>query len=510
MKITENDLEQSVQTKLNQLENIKTNTANPTYITYENNTFVKKNINELNMSRVISTDEIYQLSKHLYKSEDNYISAYDTSLISGSGAYASSALLSNLVGSFAFQTESEILKVKTYSGFIIALCTNGYVYKIDRSNTSIQTKKNILDIIKMNFVYQNFDVYSIIDFDYYSDGLLIATEEHGIFFISLEREEYSIAVQELYVEHIKVLSDRKTLLITKYSTNNNIVLFNLELGTKISSFNQLGIDHQTALSIDVCENEFFILGKTSAVNQDNDLVHHWKLDAAEINYENLDRYVAANPCDNVYRPKLIKSDTSNVYVIGTKEKTLFVWEYNRANMNTAPVELLFNLQEFTYDDIKDFVNINNKYYITLKNQILVLDKNFNLLENYLLNGKSAFKSAKITPSGIYAIYDKECYSFYIPEKTYQKTIDVQILNNEADCNNIDIMVKASNKDTLLFLNGDTAQKIVPYFYIKMDEKFHIVKLLNCAANNIIMRVNITEETDQIQAVVIHKNRIFYK
>lgn len=509
MKITENELDSSIQLKLNQFENIKTKSSNPTYITYENGEFIKKNINELNVNRVLSTDDIYALSSHLYKSQDNYVSAYDTPLVVNENAYAPAALLSTLSGSFCFQTESEILKVKTYSNFILALCQNGVMYKIDRSNPSVQIKKNVLDIIKTNFVYQNFDVYSILDFECYSDGVLIATENNGIFFISLEREEYSIIIQELYIERIKVLSDRKTLLVTKSSTNNNILLFNLELGTKLSTFNQMGIDHQTALSIDICENEFYILGKTSSINQDNDLIHHWKLDGAGINYENLDNKVANNPCDNSYRPKLIKSDASNVYVIGVKEKKLFIWEYSRANMNKTPVELLFNLQDFYYDDITDFININNKFYITLKNKILVLDKNFNLLENYILNGKENFKSIKITSSGVYAIYEKDCYKFYIPDKTYQKTIDIKILNNDVDCNNIDIMIKASTTNQIMFLNSDTAQKIVPYFYIKMDGKFHIIKLLNTTATNITMSVNVGEE-DKISGVVIHKNRIFYK
>ena len=510
MRITEEDLDLSLVNKINQLEKLKSETSDSTtYITYENGEFVKKNLNVLNLNKIINTDDIYNLSKHLYKSEDNYVSGYDTSIVESTMSYATSSLLTSLNGSFLFQTDANIVKIKTYATHIYVLDKNGVMYKISRTNPSIQTSKNVLEIIKMNYVYQNFDVYSIIDFDAYSDGVLIATEYNGIFFISLEREESSIAVQELYVSKIKVLSDRKTLLITKDQEKQNVILFNLELGVKLASFNQLGKDFQIAQNIDIEENEFFILGKSIGVNQSDSLLHHWKLDSAGVEYVNLDREIAKNPCDNIYRPKLIKSDSSLVYVIGTKEHTLFVWEYDKSNLNTTPTELLFNLQEFSYDDIKDFVNIAGRYYITLKDQILVLDNKFTLLENYKLFGAGVFSSAKITPSGVYAVDGKSCFSFHIPKKIYTKINDVQILKGGEPCNNIDIMVQAPVADQIIFIDGDTSQKINPYYYIKLDNKFHIIKLMNINSKNIIMRVGVYEE-DKIYGVVIHKNRVFYK
>lgn len=508
MKITETDLENSLIEKLNQFEKVKADTTSG-YITYENGEFVKKNVNVLNMSRVITGDEIYELSKHLYRSGDNYISAYDTPMVSSTMAYATASLLTTLSGAYSFQTENAIVKIKTYKTHIYALDKAGVMYKISRTNPTLQIKKNVLDVIKMNYVYQNFDVYSIIDFDAYSDGVLLATERNGVFFVSLEREESSIAVQELYVSRIKVLSDRKTLLITKSQEKQNIVLFNLELGVKLSTFNQLGLDFQVAQNIDIEENEFFILGKSIGVNQSDKLLHHWKLDSAGVEYVNMDRVIAKNPCDNVYRPKLIKSDSAFVYIVGVKEHKLFVWEYDKENLNTTPTELLFNLQEFTYDDIKDFVNINGRYYITLTNQILVLDNNFTLLENYKLAGNSPFNSAKITPSGVYAIDGKTCYTFIIPKKLYTKINDVQILKESESCNNIDIMVQAPTQDQIVFIDGETSQQIKPYYYVKMDNKFHIIKLLNIDAKNIVMKVGVYEE-DKIYGIVVHKNRVFYK
>ena len=510
MKINETDLDVTLIDKINQFEKLKAGAHdNCTYITYENGEFISKSLNALNMNKILDTDVIYNLSKHLYKSEDNYISGYDTPMVESTMSYATSALLTTLNGSFFFQTDTNIVKIKTYAMYIYTLDKNGVMYKINRTNPSIRITKNVLDVIKTNYVYQNFDVYSIIDFDAYSDGVLLATERNGIFFVSLEREESSIASQELYVSRIKVLSDRKTLLIAKSQEKQNIVLFNLELGVKLAAYNHLGNDFQVAQNIDIEENEFFILGKSIGVNQSDKLLHHWKLDAAGVEYVNLDREIAKNPCDNIYRPKLIKSDSSFIYIVGTKEHTLFVWEYDRANLNTTPTELLFNLQDFTYDDIKDFVNIGGRYFITLKNQILVLDNKFTLMENYNLMGTGGFVSAKITPNGVYAIDGKDCFTFHIPKKIYTKINDIEILKGSESCNNIDVMVQASPQDQIIFIDGNTSQQVKPYYYIKMDNKFHIIKLMNIDTNHIIMRVGVYEE-DKIYGVVVHKNRVFYK
>ena len=462
-----------------------------------------------NLEKVFSMDDICKLINHLYVSEDTYVSAYDNSLVNTTNAYATSTLLTTIQGSFAFKLDSSIYKIKTFNKFIIALCKNGMLYKIDRENPAIQKSKNVLDVIKMNYVYNNFDIYSIVDIEYYSNGVLLATERNGVFYVSLYDNNSSVACQELYISKIRVLPDRKTLLITKFSDKNNVILYNLELGIRNNAYNQMGIINQVAQSICIEEKDFYILGNTSSINQSNKLIHHWKLDDAGIEYENLDKYVAENPCDNSYRPKILKTNISTLCVAGVKDNKLFIWEYDKENLNSKPVELMFKLQDVTYDDLKDLYCIGNKYYITLSSQILVLDEKFALLENYKLDGNKEYNSSKITSSGIYAISDSEMYIFKISEKIYQKLVDVSILSGEI-CNNLDILVNTGKNNTIVFLDTDTSQQIIPYHYIKMDGKYHIIKLKDITNKNIIMRVSINEEKEKLNGIVIHKNRIFYK
>jgi hypothetical protein len=72
------------------------------------------------------------------------------------------------------------------------------------------------------------------------------------------------------------------------------------------------------------------------------------------------------------------------------------------------------------------------------------------------------------------------------------------------------ITRSYKNNTIVFLDTDTSQQIIPYHYIKMDGKYHIIKLKDITNKNIIMRVSINEEKEKLNGIVIHKNRIFYK
>src|SRR5574344_399596 len=510
MKITENELDISLKNKINQFDEMKdkgTNTS--TYITYENGNFTNKYINELNIGKMFSMDDIYALGDHLYKSENGYESAYDKIMTNDAISYASASLLSTLNGSTIFELDSTIINAHTYDTFFLVLESNGKIQKINRIDPSNRMSIPAVEIIRSNFVYSNFDVYSIIDFAYYNDGVLVATENNGIIYLAFSGVGHCVKIQENDVKKIQLFKDNKTLIITKSSDKNNILIYNLELDKKINIFNQLSKCNQKSLDIEIDEKNFFILGRSYSASQADNLLHFWKMDAAGVDFENMDRTIAPNNSDNIYKPKLLKHDASCVYILGLKESKLFLWEYSKENLNTAPTELNFKLQDFQYNDIKDFEMINNKFYIALKNQLLVLNNKFELLENYLLDGTTAYKSIKITKSGVYAIDGRSCSSFFIPKKKYQKITDITIDNSALSCNNIDIMVKVPGRDQILFINSETGQQFVPTFYMKLEETLHIIKLSNINYKKIIMRIGVFEE-DKIEGIVIHKNRIFYK
>lgn len=510
-QIEEQELSTQLQNKINQFESLKQNyQGNTNYVSYENGTFALKDINALELNKVFSLDDIYNLGDHLYKSEKNFISAYDTTLINNTNSYATSSLLSALKGTSVLKLDSNIVKFKIYDAFFLFLCESGNMYKVARSNYNIQLKKNIVDILKNNYIFSTkFNAYTISDFTWYKNGILAATPNNGIFFISMTTDESSLLIKELNAKILKLLSDQKTLLIANNFKTRNVILYDLEANKKKNIFNNLYLNVQEAIDVDLDKDKFYILGKTHSINQSDHLLHVWELDSAEVDYANIDYYVAPNNSDNDYRPKILKHTDTNVYICGLKNKKLFLWEYIKDNLNTTPLELVFNLQDIEYSDLVDFNKINDRFYITLKNQLLVLDNNLNLLENYLLGSRAKFKFVKVNKNGVYAIDGKELYTYSIPAKNYQKINDITILDETTSCNNIDILIKMSKNNQVLFIDGETGQKFNPYFYMKLKEQFHIIKLTNNNYKKIIMRVGVTEQ-DKIEAIVIHKNRIFYK
>ena len=506
--IEETDLSTALRKKINQFENIKSSNISNNYISYENDNFVSK---ELSTDKYIySVDDIYKLSDHLYKSENNYVSAYDTVMVDNNNSYASSALLSSLKGSFLFKLDSNIVKFKSYDSFFLILCESGKLYKINKNNCSIQTSKNVIDILKNNFIFDaSFNAFCISDFIWYDNGILISTPYNGIFYISFVTNEFSLKIKELNVKIIKLLSDGKTLVIATDFQSRNIILYDIESDKKIAIYNNLYLTVQDAIDVDIDTDSFYILGKTYSVNQSEHLLHVWQLNSTKTEYELKDYFVSKNKSDNIYRPKILKHTTTNIYICGIKNKKIFLWEYDKSKLNSSPVELNFNIQDIEYDDLIDFNKINNRFYITLKNQLIVLDNNLNLLENYLLGGTAKFNFVKVTRKGIYAIDGKDVYSYSIPAKNYQKITDITILNETTLCNNIDVFIKMSSDNQVLFLNGETGQKFNPYFYMKLENQYHIIKITNNNYKKIIMRIGVNESS-KIDGIVIHKNRIFYK
>ncbi len=510
MKITESQLDQPIIDELHALDGVKSSYADGSsvYVSYDGAKFVSKPMNELNLRRVFSMDDVHGLIRHMHRSEDNYVSGYDKDIGSKSMAYAIAPLQSTIDGTLLYRSSGRVARIKTSGQYIMMLDGNGMLYRISKSDVSVQESKNVLELIQTNFVYSGFSIGSITDIEPYRTGALIATEKNGIFYVSLTSDEIEQCVKELDVRKIKMMSDGKTLLIIKSSSAGSVVLYNMELGAKLSSFNHLSNSFQGALDVAVGADEFFILGRAFGFNQSESLLHHWKLDASGAEYMNRDSSIAANCSDNSYKPKFVRLTSSAVMIIGLKGQKLFVWEYQRDAMFDKPTETVYSAEDIEYDDLLDFAYLNGRYYVALKNRILALGMDLGLIENYRLGGDIDYGAVKITDGGIYALSGKDQYMFSIPSKTYQQQIDMAI---SADgCNNMDICLKMPSTDSVIFIDADSAQRISPTFYMKLDGKYHILKLSNFSATSIIMRVMISNREDQITGLVIHKNRIFYK
>jgi hypothetical protein len=510
MKITESQLDQPIVDELHAFDGIRSSyvEGSSTYVSYDGGKFVSKPMNELNLRRAMSMDDVYGLMDHMHRSENNYVSGYDADIGSKSMAYAIAPLQSTLDGTLLYKSAGRIARIKTTSQYIFLLDGNGMLYRMSRSNVSVREGRNVIELIQTNFVYMGFSIGSITDIEPYKTGALIATAKNGIFYVSLTTDEIEQCVKELDVRKIKMLSDGKTLLVIRSAQSNGIALYNMELGTKLSSFSHLGNSYQSALDAAVGGDEFWILGRSYGFNQSDSLLHRWKLDSSGAEYMNDDSSIAKNNSDNSYKPKFVRLTSSAVLIAGLKGSHLCVWEYARDALYDAPTETVYGLEELSYDDLYDFEYLNGRYYVALKNRVIALGMDLGLIENYRLGGDVDYDMMKITETGIYAISGKDQYVFAIPEKTYQSQIDINI--DPGECNNMDVCIRMPSSDSVLFVDADTAQKVSPMFYMKLDGKYHILKLANFSAKRIIMRLLINSREDQITGLVIHKNRIFYK
>lgn len=505
MKITEPELESSLIKKIDRLDNIESNkTAG--LVVYNNNSFSVKSTDFLNINKVFDTDDLYALMHHLYKSEDNFISAYDTT-IAQSNSTSTAPLMSSINNSQIFQASANILKAKIFNTFILLLDADGIVYKVDKSNPSIVDKLNVLNIIRMNFVYDDFTINSISDISYWDGCILVATEYNGVFCLSLTNKQYSLKIKEPNISSITVLGDDKTLAISKTTSAGNVVFYSLTDDTKTAIYNTLSKNYENTDEILSDGNYAYCLGKTYGVHQSNKMLHAWKLDSDKLEYNSIDKIVAKNPTDNSYNSKFVRFDNSNVYIIGEKKNNLFVWSYSKNTLNSTPEEYIFETGDTTYDSIKNFSYYNNKYYLILNNRVIVLDTDFKIIANYIMPISDDLTF--IYDDHIYVMHKNICYLNLIPDQKYQKQVSFTIINDEVHCNNIDILIKTNCKDVATFTNEENNTTILPYFYAKITDNYHLIKLNSINMKHVTMHLSVTPD-EVIDALVIHKNRVFYK
>jgi hypothetical protein len=335
-----------------------------------------------------------------------------------------------------------------------------------------------LDIIHANFVYNNFDVYSITSIDYWDGNAIVATEHDGIYCMSFTTREYSQKIKEPNVSAISVLGDNKTLAVSKTGVGGNVVFYDLRDGTKTAIFGNLGNKYQTSDGFQTDGGKYvFTLGKPVGISFPDKILHAWKLDDAGIDFGNIDFMIAKNKTDPNSHVKFMRCCDDQILVAGENGKRLFVWCYSKKSLNTTPDEIVFSKFDVQYEDIKDISYQAGQYSVIIGDRLLKLGPSFETLQNYALQGLSKNGSAYFDKDRIVGLNDREII-LYIPEqRRYQQTLKFEIYNSDTSCNNIDVIVNAGNKYQMAFIDGNTGTTIVPYFYMKLDKVYHVIKLM---------------------------------
>jgi hypothetical protein len=508
MKITINDLDQDLRDKVTFLDAVKAD-KKPGYLKYDNGSVGADGINTLRLGEVFDEDSISEMASHRYGSSDNFVSAFDTPVCKSSDAIGAGALLTELQGTDVFQLNGNLRMIKIYESFMLMLDSSGTITKINKFNKEDKLSRNVIDVIHTNFVYRNFGIESITGIEYWDGSAVIATENDGIYCISLVGKDFSLKIKEPNVRGIKLLDDNRTLAVSKNGVGGNVVFYDMRDGTKTAIFGNLGNRYELPSELVSSDKMAFAIGYPMGVSFPDKILHAWSEDEAKLQYDNIDYKVSKNPSDPASHVKFIKACGNFVFIVGERYGHMFAWSYDIKNINSSPDILNFETMPASIDDIKDFDYYGGNYYVAIKNRVFILGPNFQILENYLLKGISSSDRVSFDKGSVYAFDEKTCISFMKATRQYQKTLKFEILNSDYSTNNIDILVEAKSKYQMAFVDATTGLTIVPYFYMKLDEKYHVVKITNGEYKKILMLTSL-DNGDSIDSIVIHNNRIFYK
>lgn len=513
MKINENELSFELQQKVNILQNIKKNN-NSGYLYYDGKDFSSKEINIPKQNiPLISDNEINDILSHNYISGSNYSSAFNTQMIN-KAVFSKNipSFIVPLVDKFEFKTENNIIKQKIYSNYIAVLDENGILYKVNKSQPSVISKIEILNILRTNFIQKNCTINSILDFELYETGVLVSTELNGVYYLDNQTKTYELKFPIYPVHIIKALRDKNILCCTR-SEINSVNIFDFDLGKKITTFNNLKkVDIQFPEDVIVNPDCFYVLGKSYSINQSGKLLHYYKYNNESKLYENYDYLVHHNKQNNDYQIKFFKEDKKNIYISGIENDKLFIWVYSKEFIGLEPKEIKFDKIKITYDEFEGFIVKEDKVFIVINKRIISFDintlnieNNFNDLAHNLENQTCDFYSNKI-----YGYLNNEVFSSSIPERKYYQEILIDVLQNKKSCNNITICMKSNNgEERAAFIDPSTLKQINPSYYMVINNEISIIKFVDMEIHNLIMKLKVPEETI-IESLVVNENRLYYK
>ena len=512
MKINENELSTELQKKINILSNVKNNDE-AGFLFYDGEKFITRTIVGNKANPIISDNEIRTIFEHKFKKEEGYSSSFNDQMINKTVVSKNiPSFIVPLISKFEFKTDGNIIKQKVYSNYIAVLDDKGILYKVNKNQTNVHTRIEIMNILKTNFIQKNFSINSILDFELYDTGVLVSTELNGVYYLDVQNKVYEMKFAIYPVSIIKALKDGRVLCCTETEANS-VNIFDFKTGAKVVTYNNLKkYDHQLPYSAIVNQENFYILGRSYSVNQSGRTLHYYRYNTESKIYENADYLVHTHKQNNDYQIKFFTEDPSSLYIAGVENDVLFIWKYNKDNMHIEPKEIRFDKIKITYDELEGFIIKNNKCYIVIDKRILSFDVDTLEIENNFLDLSHTLENQTFDyhSDKIYGYMNNEVFSSTIPERKYYKEIQVDVLQNAKTCNNITVCLRSNNgEERAAFIDGSTLQQVTPSYYMIINNSISIIKFTDIEIHNLIMKLKVPEETI-IDALVVNENRLYYK
>ncbi len=506
MKTDEKDLSLELQEKINYFKDIVGN-HNRGFVIFDGNSFGVQQLNKRNIQKIYNDDEIYALRNHAYKSELNYISAYDNGLVDNKYCRQTLPLMHTIQSANVDVAEDQkIIFHKIIDDSIYIILSNGQLKIVNIKTLSDISEINIGFIISNTLITDSFILESITDIIKYKSGLLISFYDNGIIYISLDKNiPHEIFAPEKYV--VRLFTNGSAVFVIKNRFENNVVVLT-EKGLKSRVFYQLENSYQQFIDADNTDDSIALLSDTLTYLHSNKVVHLWKLDDGSISWKNMDYDLSINPMTPKNQIKLIRSHKNDndkliidLLIIDEKNKVAF-WEYSEG------LTILSTDIELSYDDIIDFKVYNDLYYILTKNKMFILNKVSNkmILFYNLYLSKNISRGSIIDMNSFCGFDDKYIMKFSVPEFIIGKEVAINI-EKLYGANNADIYIAATDEVVVKLYNTND-DEIAPNFYLKGKNE-HFINLINVEKGTKVKIENVPEKSF-IYSVVLHKNNIILK
>lgn len=503
MKITRKDLETSILMKLDQLDNVK-NTFDESnsdgFVSYGPNGFYFKKTNDTFLKKVFTEDEIVDLEESLRKNRRNIKSSLLEDLrLDNKYNNAAKKFLYKIPFTFKKEFTGKILLKEKISSGVLLLLSDGSLVKSQGENVE---SLNILDLIKNTFnLSAQFSVYSFVDMaEIDINTFLIATSNFGIYKVSFTKKDAELICMVNLVKDIEYTHTGNLFI----ATDEFCAQYDLKSGKRIEKYCNLLNERHLPKKIIKTKNGIFVFSIPAGIQNNDNLLHFWKLDNAGVGYNCCDDMVPVHPFDNAYQVMEHWNDEKYLYLSGKLgNHKLFIWKYD---INTLDMDeiIIDCLDLTTYDG---FLCINDNYIFLSKNTLYIVKDN-EIVGNFILSencyGLYAFKGE------VYTIFKNNFGKFLLPNfESKVDNLSYKVFENNESCNNIDIFVKgATRSERISLIDMDTNKEILPSYYMVYNSN-SIIKLMNCKSTKIKMIISVNDKSD-LGGIVIKNNRMFLR
>lgn len=507
MKISLNDLDPSILAKLQLLDELRLNYTKDdgNVLMYNGQSLYTTKFPEYAKIEIpfITTEELVAFRDNKFTNNQIYTSSYVNAF--GNSTRNNSAftsIMKELTGTYISKPTSKVLFFKPYGAYYYIYTANGTVYKINKKQLNEQTVIDILGLIKTHFACQNITSKNITDILPYEDGLLISVAGYGVYYINLQTGIYELKCNYPYVYKLYKLKDNKLLILSSLPTETkSVMIYDIISGKRIEAFNDLSQYNQIPDTAIVYDDSFYILGRYVGTAAPTNMIHYYRLDAANISYENKDSDLNLNLAYDMYKNiKMVKNGAYiNIYGV-TSNNVIFVYQYDVLNNKSTYTEMS-NIcpKSVNVHILGEYVLIDNIAY-KLDNKDIVDVCKLNIPSHAEIlydNGK------------IIAVYNTIVMSYELPKYAFYSEEDFVIYDEDYTCNNIKVLVSSTDCKEKLYFYDENNKQIIPDFLGVIEENNEFIAVIkNCNAYKIKLHIAFSKNSN-INSIIVKTNNEYY-